>query len=99
MLRTLLLHGNARFKNRTWFQTCYNKYGDLPIHSVSRNGYVEPIKLLKGDRPISDLWIKHGETLLHVAALHNQIPLARELFRDTIDVNTWAKPHSYHLRL
>ena len=99
VLRTLLSHGNARFKNRTWFQTCYNKHGDLPIHSASRNGHVEPIKLLKGDRPMSDLWTKHGETLLHVAALHNQIPLARELFRDTIDVNTWAKPHSYHLRL
>lgn len=99
VLRTLLSNGNARFKNRSWLQGCYNKNGDLPIHSASRNGYIEPMRLLKGDRPISELRTKHGETLLHIAALANQIPLAKELFRDTIDVNTWAKPHSYHLRL
>ncbi|KAL8646016.1 MAG: hypothetical protein Q9226_007044 [Calogaya cf. arnoldii] len=99
VLRTLLSHSNARFKHQSWFQDCYNKNGDLPIHSASRNGYVEPMKLLKGERPMSELRTKHGETLLHIAALANQIPLAKELFRDTIDVNTWAKPHSYHLRL
>ncbi len=99
VLRTLLSNGNVRFKNRSWLQGCYNKNGDLPIHSASRNGYIEPMRLLKGDRPISELRTKHGETLLHIAALANQIPLAKELFRDTIDVNTWAKPQSYHLRL
>lgn len=98
VLRTLLSNGNARFKNRSWLQGCYNKNGDLPIHSASRNGYIEPMRLLKGDRPISELRTKHGETLLHIAALANQVPLAKELFRDTIDVNTWAKPHSYHFR-
>ncbi|KAI4252834.1 MAG: hypothetical protein L6R42_007816, partial [Xanthoria sp. 1 TBL-2021] len=99
VLRALLSNGNARFKNRSWFQDCHNKNGDLPIHSASRNGYIGPMKLLKGDRRMSELRTKHGETLLHIAALANQLPLARELFRDTIDVNTWAKPHSYHLRL
>ncbi|KAL8883799.1 MAG: hypothetical protein Q9215_008010 [Flavoplaca cf. flavocitrina] len=99
VLRTLLSSGHARVKNRSWPQSCYNRIGDLPIHSASRNGHIEPMKLLKGDRPMSELRTKHGETLLHIAALHNQLELAQELFRDTIDVNTWAKPHSYHLRL
>lgn len=99
VLRTLLSSGYARVKNRSWPQSCYNKIGDLPVHSASRNGHIEPMKLLKGDRPMSELRTKHGETLLHIAALHNQLELAQELFRETIDVNTWAKPHSYHLRL
>ncbi|KAL8994963.1 MAG: hypothetical protein Q9169_005204 [Polycauliona sp. 2 TL-2023] len=99
VLHQLLSNGNARFQNRRWSRDCYNKKGDLPIHSAARNGYVESMKLLKGDQPMSELRTRHGETLLHIAALHNQLPLAQALLRDTIDVNTWAKPHSYHLRL
>lgn len=99
VLHTLLNKGNARFGNHRWFQDWYNEKGDLPIHSASRNGNVELVKLLKGLRPISDFHTKHGETLLHIAALTNHLPLARELLRGNVDANTWAKPHSYHLRL
>ncbi|KAL8766863.1 MAG: hypothetical protein Q9209_006459 [Squamulea sp. 1 TL-2023] len=99
VLRALLANGNARFGNQSWFKDWYTKNGDLPIHSASRNGNIEPMKLLKGDRQLSELRTRHGESLLHIAALANHLLLAKELLRNNIDVNTWAKPHSYHLRL
>ena len=100
VLRALLSNGNVRFGNQGWFHDWYNKNGDLPIHSASRNGNVEPMKLLSCSRPTSELRTKNGETLLHIVALANHLPFAKELLRGgNVDVNTWAKPHSYHLRL
>ncbi|KAL8858875.1 MAG: hypothetical protein Q9178_004553 [Gyalolechia marmorata] len=99
VLRALLSNGNARFAKQSWFHDWYNKNGDLPIHSASRNGNVEPMKLLSCSRPMSELRTKNGETPLHIVALANHLPLAKELLRGgNVDVNTWAKPHSYHLR-
>ncbi|KAL8695616.1 MAG: hypothetical protein Q9224_003294, partial [Gallowayella concinna] len=99
VLKTLIFKGNARFGSHGWFQEWFNQHGDLPIHSAARNGNVEPMKLLKGLRPISDFPTKHGESLLHIVALANHLPLVKELMRGNVNVNTWAKPHSYHLRL
>ncbi|KAL8912612.1 MAG: hypothetical protein Q9171_002414 [Xanthocarpia ochracea] len=98
VLRALLSNGNVRYGKQGWFHDWYNKNGDLPIHSASRNGNVEPMKLLSCSRPMSELRTKNGETLLHIVALANHLPLAKELLRGNVDVNTWAKPHSYHLR-
>ncbi|KAL8954412.1 MAG: hypothetical protein Q9183_007136 [Haloplaca sp. 2 TL-2023] len=55
--------------------------------------------MLKGESAISDLKTKHGESLLHIVALANHLEIARELISIDANVNTWAKPHSYHLRL
>ncbi|KAL8800936.1 MAG: hypothetical protein Q9182_004818 [Xanthomendoza sp. 2 TL-2023] len=99
VLKTLISKGNSRFGTHRWCQEWYSHHGDLPIHSAARNGNIEPVKLLKGLRPICDFPTRHGESLLHIAALTNHLPLARELMRGNVDVNTWAKPHSYHLRL
>ncbi|KAL8726441.1 MAG: hypothetical protein Q9166_006719 [cf. Caloplaca sp. 2 TL-2023] len=102
VLNSLISRGNALFRSKDWFQDWFNKNGDLPIHSAARNGYVESVSLLKGSRSSSDLQsihTKHGETLLHIAALANHLSLAKELIRGNVEVNVWAKPHSYHLRL
>ncbi|KAL8820361.1 MAG: hypothetical protein Q9223_001410 [Gallowayella weberi] len=99
VLKALISKGNSRFGSHKWFQEWYSHHGDLPIHSAARNGNIEPVKLLKGLRPISDFPTKHGESLLHIAALTNHLPLAKELMRGNVDVNTWAKPYSYHLQL
>ncbi|KAL8937028.1 MAG: hypothetical protein Q9216_004634 [Gyalolechia sp. 2 TL-2023] len=100
VIRVLLSTGNARFApNDYWGGDWFDKNGDLPIHVAAREGHVEPVKLLKGDRKFSEMHTKHGETLIHLTTLTNRLPLARELMRHNVDVNAWAKPHSYHLRL
>ncbi|KAL8998756.1 MAG: hypothetical protein Q9188_006033 [Gyalolechia gomerana] len=100
VVRVLLSTGKARFAaNEPWAEDWFDKNGDLPIHVAAREGHVEPVKLLKGGRQLSELHTKHGETLIHVTTLTNQLPLAKELMRHNVNVNAWAKPQSYHLRL
>lgn len=100
VVRVLLSAGNTRLQAdgsgaRDWF----DKNGDLPIHVAAREGHVEPVKLLKGGRQFSELQTNHGETLIHIATLADHLPLAKELILQNVNVNAWAKPHSYHLRL
>ncbi|KAL8951800.1 MAG: hypothetical protein Q9222_002249 [Ikaeria aurantiellina] len=99
ILTMLLTKGNERFAGTKWAYESFNKHGDLPIHSAVRRGHIEPTKLLKGERQISELPTKHGESLIHIAALANQLALTKELLQGNADVNTWAKPQSYHLLL
>lgn len=100
IVRVLLNAGNMRFgADGLWARDWFDKNGDLPIHVAAREGHVEPVKLLKGGRQFSELKTKHGETLIHIAALTNRLEIAKELILQDIDINAWAKPHSYHLRL
>ncbi|KAL8717749.1 MAG: hypothetical protein Q9225_005035 [Loekoesia sp. 1 TL-2023] len=99
VIRVLLAKGDAGFANPNSAKQWFDNHGDLPIHSAAREGHVEPVKLLRAGRPLSEINTKHGETLIHITALANHLPLAKELLRDNIDVNAWAKPQSYHLRL
>lgn len=78
---------------------CFDGNGDLPIHAAARKGHKEPVERLKRDRPISELKTKHGESIMHIVALANHLDIATELLSANADVNAWAKPHSYHLRL
>ncbi|KAL8723779.1 MAG: hypothetical protein Q9181_007209 [Wetmoreana brouardii] len=95
----LFTKGEARYGTQDWANEYFNGDGDLPIHAAARKGHIEPVSTLKGDRQVSKLHTKHGESLLHIAALANHLELAKELLHDNADVNAWAKPHSYHLRL
>lgn len=100
VVRVLLSTGKARFAaSEPWAEDWYDKNGDLPIHVAAREGHVEPVKLLKGGRQLSELHTEYGETLIHVTTLTNQLPLAKELMHHNVNVNAWAKPQSYHLRL
>ncbi|KAL8705633.1 MAG: hypothetical protein Q9201_001270 [Fulgogasparrea decipioides] len=95
----LFTKGEARYGTQDWVNECFNRDGDLAIHAAARMGHIEPVSTLKGDRQVSKLHTKHGESLLHIAVLANHLELAKELLHDNADVNAWAKPHSYHLRL
>ncbi|KAL8933306.1 MAG: hypothetical protein Q9211_005850 [Gyalolechia sp. 1 TL-2023] len=100
VVRALLSTGNARFAdNEHWAEDWFDKNGDLPVHVAAREGHVEPVKLLKGDGQLSEPQTKYGETLIHITTLTNQLPVAKELMGHNVNVNTWAKPQSYHLRL
>ncbi|KAL8715445.1 MAG: hypothetical protein Q9220_000779 [cf. Caloplaca sp. 1 TL-2023] len=99
ILQKLLTKGNERFTGTRWQYESFNKIGDLPIHSAARRGHIEPMKLLRGERQISELPTKHGESMIHIAALANQLALTKELLGGNAEVNIWAKPQSYHLLL
>lgn len=99
VVEVLLSEGNARFHNENWAFESFNEDGDLALHAAARKGHVEVVKMLNGNRQISRICTKHGETLIHITALANHLPLAKELLHDGAEVNAWAKPHSYHLRL
>lgn len=100
VLKVLLMKGNACFSNRNWMHKSFTEDGDLAIHVAARKGHTQSVELLKGSRQVPGLLTKHGETLVHITALANQLDLTRELLRDKADadVNAWAKPFSYHLR-
>ncbi|KAL8686868.1 MAG: hypothetical protein Q9218_006806 [Villophora microphyllina] len=97
--RRLVAAGASRLRTDKWIHDSYDENGDLPVHAAARNGHWDVFSLLKGDRKISELPTKHGESLMHLVALANQYDLAKELLSDNADVNAWAKPHSYHLRI
>ncbi|KAL8870119.1 MAG: hypothetical protein Q9174_003763 [Haloplaca sp. 1 TL-2023] len=91
--------GTYRSATHVWLKECYDQNGDLPIHAAARRGHLTPVQMLKGEGAISGLKTKHGESLLHIVALANHLDIARELISIDANVNPWAKPHSYHLRL
>ncbi|KAL9578394.1 MAG: hypothetical protein Q9212_005744 [Teloschistes hypoglaucus] len=97
--RLLLTGGTSSFQSNKWVHEHYDKNGDLPIHAAARKGHRDVVSLLKGDRETSELPTKHGESLMHLAALEGHLELAREFLSDNADVNVWAKPHSYHIRI
>ncbi|KAL9593236.1 MAG: hypothetical protein Q9219_007632 [cf. Caloplaca sp. 3 TL-2023] len=98
-VRTLLSAGHGRSAPGDWPKGSFDNNGDLPVHTAAREGHIELVNVLKLDRQLPELQTKHGETLIHITTLANQLPLAKELIRHNINVNSWAKPHSYHLRL
>ena len=91
--------GTYRSAKHVWLKECYDLNGDLPIHAATRRGHLIPVQMLKGESAISELKTKHGESLLHIVALANHLEIARQLISIDANVNTWAKPHSYHLQL
>ncbi|KAL8927217.1 MAG: hypothetical protein Q9208_002393 [Pyrenodesmia sp. 3 TL-2023] len=102
VIKLLLSKANVRGGFLGWADQSFNNDGDLPVHVAARKGHAEAVQLLNQSRPNglkSVLHTKHGETLIHITALANHLSLARDILQDGADVNAWAKPHSYHLRL
>ncbi|KAL8956159.1 MAG: hypothetical protein Q9193_006238, partial [Seirophora villosa] len=102
LLKILLAKGDSEYNSPNWMKYWSNNDGDLPIHVAARKGHTEAVKMLHRRGAASGSWdfnTKHGETLMHIAALSNNLALAKSLLLDNAAVNAWAKPHSYHLKL
>ncbi|KAL8966600.1 MAG: hypothetical protein Q9197_005892 [Variospora fuerteventurae] len=102
LLKILLAKGDSEYNSRNWTKYWSNNDGDLAIHVAARKGHTEAVKMLHRHEQSSGSWdfhTKHGETLIHITALTNHLDLAKSLLLDNADVNAWAKPHSYHLKL
>lgn len=102
LLKILLAKGDSEYNSPNWTKYWSNNDGDLAVHVAARKGHTEAVKMLHRHGAASGSWdfnTKHGETLIHIAALTNHLPLAKSLLIDNADVNAWAKPHSYHLKL
>ncbi|KAL8650969.1 MAG: hypothetical protein Q9210_003513 [Variospora velana] len=102
LLKILLAKGDSEYNSPNWTKYWSNNDGDLAIHVAARKGHTEAVKMLRRHQQSSGPWdsnTKHGETLIHIATLTNHLDLAKSLLLDNADVNAWAKPHSYHLKL
>ena len=69
--------------------------GYEPIHQAASGGHIPAVEalLIDGselDRPTKSGENKCGESLLHIASLHNHLELARYLLKNGVQVNHWA---------
>lgn len=69
--------------------------GYEPIHHAASGGHIPAVEalLIDGselDRPTKSGENKCGESLLHIASLHNHLELARYLLKNGVQVNHWS---------
>jgi len=72
-----------------------------PIHEAAQNGDIKKVALLLKQQPslVSSKDEKYGQTALHVAALNNQMDVAKLLIENKADVNAKANNGSTPLHL
>lgn len=98
MIATLLEKGAGRFD--------HDSAGYEPIHQAALGGHILAVEALltegsELDRPTKSGENKVGESLLHIASLHNHLDLARYLLKNGVQVNHWsdrASTWTYHPR-
>ena len=84
----------------------YDSAGYEPIHQAAAGGHILAVEalLIEGselDRPTKSGENRNGESMLHIASLHNHLNLARYLLKNGVQVNHWsdrAQTGSYHPR-
>ena len=84
----------------------HDSAGYEPIHQAASGGHILAVEALliegsKLDRPTKSGENTNGESLLHIASLHNHLNLARYLLKNGVQVNHWsdrAQTGSYHPR-
>ena len=98
VIRTLLEKGAGRLD--------YDNAGYEPIHQAALGGHIPAVEALLTEgsdleRPTKSSETKVGESLLHIASLHNHLDLARYLLENGVQVNHWsdrAPTWTYHPR-
>ena len=98
MIAALLEKGASRLD--------HDNAGYEPIHQAAAGGHILAVEalLIEGselDRPTKRGENRNGESLLHIASLHNHLNLARYLLKNGVQVNQWsdrAQTGSYHPR-
>ncbi len=87
MITTLLEKGAGRLD--------HDNAGLEPIHEAASGGHILAVEALltegsELDRPSKSGENKSGESLLHIASLHNHLDLARYLLKNGVQVNHWS---------
>ena len=87
MIATLLERGASRLD--------HDNAGHEPIHQAASGGHILAVEALltegsELDRPTKTGENKSGESLLHIASLHNHLDLARYLLKNGVQVNHWS---------
>ena len=87
MIATLLEKGASRLD--------HDNAGLEPIHQAASGGHLLAVEALltegsELDRPTKSGENKCGESLLHIASLHNHLDLARYLLKNGVQVNHWS---------
>ena len=87
IIATLLEKGASRLD--------HDNTGHEPIHHAASGGHILAVEALltegsELDRPTKSGENKSGESLLHIASLHNHLDLARYLLKNGVQVNHWS---------
>ncbi len=87
MVKTLVEKGAGRLD--------HDNTGHEPIHQAASGGHILAVEALLTEgsdleRPTKSGENKSGESLLHVASLHNHLDLARYLLGNGVQVNHWS---------
>lgn len=69
----------------------YDNAANMPIHLATRKGGLAAMATLAQEQADLKLKTFHGDSLLHIAVLMNQIHIVEYLLQNEAEVNSWSK--------